>query len=52
MDLDIEYNYDDIEKITTNVVKILLESNVSMEDIVYISGKSEEEVKLIAGSEG
>lgn len=52
MNLDIEYNYDDLEKITSNVVKILLESNVSMEDIMYISGKTEEEVKKIAEIEG
>lgn len=51
MNLDKNYDYDDIENITVNVVKILLESNVSMEDIVHISGKTEEDIKKIAGME-
>lgn len=51
MDLDNNYNYDDVEKITINVVKILLDSNVDMEDIMHISGRTEEEIKVIAEME-
>lgn len=41
---DDNYNYDDIESIAINVVKILLKGNVPMEDIMQLSGKSEEEI--------
>lgn len=51
MNIDVNYNYDDIEKITINVVKILLKNNISMEDIMYISGKTEEDIKKIGGME-
>ena len=47
MDKHINNNYDDIEKITINVIKILLEGNVPMDDIVHISGKSIEEINRI-----
>jgi len=45
--MDINYDYNDIESISTNVVKILLKGNASLEDIVRLSGKSEEEIKEI-----
>ena len=41
------YDYEDLETITTNVIKILLRGNVPMEDIINISGKSEEEIRKI-----
>lgn len=47
MDKHINNNYDDIEKITINVIKILLKGNVPMDDIVHISGKSIEEINRI-----
>ena len=37
-------NYDDIEAIAVNVVKILLKGNVPIEDIMHLSGKTEEEI--------
>ena len=52
MNMDKNYDYEDIEKITNNVVKILLKGNVPMEDIMYISGKSEAEIKNIEVAEG
>ena len=47
MNMNVDYNYNDIESISTNVVKILLKGNVSLEDIVRLSGKNEEEIKKI-----
>lgn len=40
-------NYDDMETIAVNVVKILLKGNVAMEDIMHLSGKTEEEILKI-----
>lgn len=40
-------NGDNIEEITIRVVKTLLEENVPMEDIQYITKKSVEEIKKI-----
>ena len=40
-------NYDDMETIAINVVKILLKGNVAMEDIMHLSGKTEEEILKI-----
>ena len=40
-------NYDDMETIAVNVVKILLKGNVAMEDIMHLSGKTEEEILRI-----
>ena len=48
MDMKKDYDYEDMETITINVVKILLRGNVPMEDIMHISGKTEEEIKRIA----
>ena len=48
MDMNKDYDYEDMETITINVVKILLRGNVPMEDIMHISGKTEEEIKRIA----
>ena len=43
-----DYDYEDMETITINVVKILLKGKVPMEDIINISGKTEEEINEIA----
>lgn len=51
MNMNVDYNYNDIESISTNIVKILLKNNISLEDIVRLSGKSEEEIKKIEKSE-
>ena len=48
MNKNIDYDYEDMEKITINVIKILLRGNVPMEDIMHISGKTEEEIMKIA----
>lgn len=37
-------NYDNIETIAVNVVKILLKGNVPIEDIMHLSGKTKEEI--------
>lgn len=42
-----DYNYDDMETIARNVIKILLRGNVGMEDIIHLSGKSEDEILKI-----
>ena len=47
MNINVDYDYNDIESISTNIVKILLKGNVYLEDIVRLSGKSEEEIKKI-----
>ena len=44
-------NYDDMETIAVNVVKILLKGNVAMEDIMHLSGKTEEEILKIKTEE-
>ena len=44
-------NYDDMETIAVNVVKILLKGNVAMEDIMHLSGKTEEEILKIKNEE-
>lgn len=44
-------DYEDMEAVTINVVKILLKGNVPMEDIMNISKKTEEEIKKIAEME-
>ena len=41
------YNYDDMEAISVDVVKILLKGKVAMEDIMHLSGKTEEEILKI-----
>ena len=51
MDNNNKYNYDDMEAIAVNVVKILLRGNVPMEDIMHISGKTEEEIIKIKENE-
>ena len=48
MDMEKGYVYEDIETVTKNVIKILLRGNVPMEDIMHISGKTEEEINQIA----
>lgn len=40
-------NYDDMEAIARDVIRILLKGNVKMEDIMHLSGKSEEEILKI-----
>lgn len=40
-------NYDDMETIARDVVRILLKGNVAMEDIMHLSGKTEEEILKI-----
>ena len=45
--LDKDNNYEDMEAITIRVIKILLKSKVLMEDIMNISGKTEEEINKI-----
>lgn len=52
MSMNVDYDYNDIDSISTNVVKILLKGNVSLEDIVRLSGKNEEEINKIAEMEG
>ena len=52
MNMNVDYDYNDIESISTNVVKILLKGNVSLEDIVILSGKTKEEINKIAEMEG
>lgn len=47
MCININYDYNDIESISTNVVRILLKGNASLEDIVKLSGKNEDEIKKI-----
>lgn len=47
MNMNVNYDYNDIESISTNVVKILLKGNVSLEDIINLSGKTEDEIKKI-----
>lgn len=42
------YDYEDMETITKNVIKIMLRGKVPMEDIMHISGKTEEEINEIA----
>ena len=44
-------NCENIEEITIRVIKFLLNSNVPMEDIVHISGKTEDEINKIAEKE-
>ena len=48
MEKELNNNYEDMEQIAINVVKILLKGNVPMEDIMHISGKTEEEIKKIS----
>ena len=45
--LDKDNNYEDMEAITIRVIKILLKSKVLMDDIMNISGKTEEEINKI-----
>lgn len=40
-------NYDDMEAIARDVVRILLKGNVAMEDIMHLSGKTEEDILKI-----
>lgn len=40
-------NYDDMEAIARDVVRILSKGNVAMEDIMQLSGKTEEEILKI-----
>lgn len=40
-------NYDDMETIARDVVRILSKGNVAMEDIMQLSGKTEEEILKI-----
>ena len=44
-------NYDDMEAIARDVVRILLKGNVAMEDIMHLSGKTEEEILKIKNEE-
>lgn len=48
MDIKRDNDYEDMEVVTVNVIKILLKGNVPMEDIMNISGKTEEEINEIA----
>lgn len=48
MEMERNNNYEDMEQIAVNVVKILLKGNVPMEDIMHISGKTEEEIMKIS----
>ena len=42
-------NGTNMEEITVRIIKCMLEENVSMEDIQYITKKSVEEIKRIGG---
>ena len=43
-------NYENMEEIAVNVVKILLKQNTPLEDIMHITGKNEEEIAEIKES--
>jgi len=40
-------NYENMEEVATNVVKVLLKENVPYEDIMHLTGKSKEEINKI-----